>query len=151
MKGYLPLKLQVLYYPIFTGAKCSVFNFPTSPHTPEEASDAALNREGACSPSKEDSANWKRARARARARSLNPRCHSFEDEAGGRFYVRNARWPRDRTDMSRWTRNLDPAASISRIMIGVGQSRVVPKDTHTRQMVDHRDAPVDGPRVGTPQ
>ena len=38
----------------------------------------------------------------------------------------------DRTDMSRWTRNFDLMASISRIRGGPG--RVVPKDTHGRYL-----------------
>jgi hypothetical protein len=40
--------------------------------------------------------------------------------------------PLDRTDMSRWTRNFDLMASISRIRGGPG--RVVPKDTHGRYL-----------------
>jgi hypothetical protein len=38
----------------------------------------------------------------------------------------------DRTDMSRWTRNFDLMASISRIRGGPG--RVVPKDSHGRYL-----------------
>jgi hypothetical protein len=44
----------------------------------------------------------------------------------------HARDPLDRTDMSRWTRNFDLMASISRIRGGPG--RVVPKDIHGRYL-----------------
>ena len=44
----------------------------------------------------------------------------------------HAKDPLDRTDMSRWTRNFDLMASISRIRGGPG--RVVPKDIHGRYL-----------------
>ena len=43
-----------------------------------------------------------------------------------------AKDPLERTDMSRWTRNFDLMASISRIRGGPG--RVLPKDTHGRYL-----------------